>query len=48
MMREIWRRAEVSVISLLTSRPAYLAMRSLGERLRNENEMTGKAVHHIL
>jgi hypothetical protein len=36
VLREIWRLAEVNVIGLLTSRTAYLAVRSLGERLRNE------------
>ena len=48
VMREIWRRAECNVISLLTSRQAYFAVRSLGEMLRNENEMTGEAVHRII
>jgi hypothetical protein len=48
VLREIWRLAEVNVIDMLTSRPAYLAVRSLGERLRNENEMTGEAVHQHL
>jgi hypothetical protein len=48
LMREIWRLAEANVIDLLTSRQAYLAVRSLGERLRNENELNGKAVHEYL
>jgi hypothetical protein len=48
VLREIWRIAESNTIEMLTSRHAYLAVRSLGERLRNENEMTGEAVHQHL
>lgn len=48
LLRKIWRVAEADVIDLLTSRQAYLAIRCLGGRLRNENEMTGEAVHRTL
>jgi hypothetical protein len=48
VLREIWRIAESNTIEMLTSRTAYLAVRSLGERLRNENQMAGEAVHQHL
>jgi hypothetical protein len=48
VLRGIWRLAEANAIEMLTSRSAYLAVRSLGERLRNETEMAGKAVHEHL
>lgn len=48
LLREIWRVAEADVTALLTSRSAYRAIKSLGDRLRNENEMTGEAVHRTL
>jgi hypothetical protein len=47
-LRAIWRRAESNTIDLLTSRRSYAAIRSLGERLQNETEMTGEAVHQHL
>jgi hypothetical protein len=48
VIRAIWRMAEDNVIDLLTTRHAYLAQRSLGERLQNETEMTGESVHQHL
>jgi hypothetical protein len=48
VLREIWRLAESSMIGLLTSRPAYLAVRNLGEILKNETQMTGESVHQTL
>lgn len=46
VIRAIWRRAECNVIEMLTSREAYIAINSLGDRLRGETEMTGEAVHN--
>lgn len=48
VLREIWRLAEANVIGLLTSRPAYLAIKSLGVELQDAKEMTGEAVHQHL
>jgi hypothetical protein len=48
VIRAIWRMAEDNVIEMLTTRHACLAMRSLGERLRNEKEMAGEVVHEQL
>lgn len=46
VLRGIWRLAESNAIEMLTSREAYIAINSLGDRLRGETEMTGEAVHN--
>jgi hypothetical protein len=48
VLRGIWRLAETNVIEILTSRQAYLAIKSLGAELQDAKVMTGEAVHsHI-
>jgi hypothetical protein len=48
VLREIWRLAENNVIETLTSRKAYLAIRSLGLDLQETKEMNGGVVHEHL
>ena len=48
VLRGIWRLAETNVIDMLTSRPAYLAIKSLGVELQDAKEMTGEAVHNFI
>lgn len=48
VLRAIWRLAEANVIEMLTSRPAYLAIKRLGVELQDAKEMIGEAAHHIL
>jgi hypothetical protein len=48
VLRAIWRMAENNAIDLLTTRRAYLAIKSLGSELQEAKEMTGEAVHQHL
>jgi hypothetical protein len=48
VLREIWRIAESNMIEMLTSRHAYLAIKSLGVELQDAKEMAGESVHQNL
>jgi hypothetical protein len=48
VLREIWRLAEANMIEMLTSGPAYLAIKSLGVELQNVKEMAGETAHQNL